>query len=97
MGPIAMVYECSHALSIYQFLKINNMSAHVGDRGESPIEVWQPHNKKELADLMGVSPYVLNKMLDTVKNELGEPAGTIYSVKQVQFLVGRFGLRGKES
>jgi len=73
------------------------MSAHLRDKGESHIEVWQPHNKKELADLIGVSTYVLNKMIDTVKDELGEPAGTIYSVKQVQFLVSRFGLRGKES
>lgn len=51
-----------------------------------------PQNKKNLAALLGVSVYVLNKMIQAVKDQLGEPAGTTYSINQVQFMVNKYGI-----
>lgn len=55
-------------------------------------EAFHPQNKKCLAELLGVSVFILNKMIEQVKDELGEPAGTFYSIKQVQFMVNHFGI-----
>lgn len=59
-------------------------------------EAWHPHNKKSLADLLGVSVFVLNKMIEHVKDELGEPTGTFYCIKQVQFMVNKYGIVPKK-
>ncbi len=67
-----------------------NTEKQFGKPGFSPTE---PHNKKELAQLLGVSVFILNKMIALVKEELGEPIGTVYSVNQVQFLINRYGIK----
>ena len=52
----------------------------------------EPLNKKGLANVLGVSIYILNRMLDMCKDEVGKPVGTMYSQKQVQFMIIRFGI-----
>jgi hypothetical protein len=54
--------------------------------------IERPRNKKELADLLGVSVKVLRKMIAAVENELGEPIGGVYCVNQVVFMVEKYGL-----
>lgn len=56
------------------------------------ININSPLNKKQLAVLLGVSPFVLNKMIELVKSELGNPVGRIYCVNQVEFLVKKYGI-----
>jgi hypothetical protein len=55
-------------------------------------KVIHPQNKKNLAALLGVSVFILRKMIREVKDELGEPCGTTYSINQVKFMIDRFGI-----
>jgi hypothetical protein len=55
----------------------------------------EPLNKKGLARLLGVTPFILNKMIESCKNELGEPTGTMYCQKQVQYMINRYGRMSK--
>lgn len=55
----------------------------------------EPLNKKGLARILGVSTFILSKMLESCKVELGEPTGTMYCIKQVQYMVNRYGLLKK--
>lgn len=59
--------------------------------GENRQVIERPRNKKELADLLGVSVKVLRRMIEPVINHLGEPFGGIYSVNQVVFMVNTYG------
>lgn len=52
----------------------------------------EPMNKKSLAHLMGVSVYILNRMLEDSRNEIGEPTGTMYCQKQVQYMINKYGM-----
>jgi len=56
-----------------------------------PIE--RPRNQKELAQLLGVTVKVIRLMIKSVKAELGEPLGGVYCVKQVLFMVEKFGAK----
>lgn len=51
----------------------------------------KPHTKKELAALLGVSVYILNKMIVPVQDKLGYPFGGLYSVKQVELMIETYG------
>jgi hypothetical protein len=51
----------------------------------------RPHSKRELADLLGVSVHILNKMIEPIKEQLGEPFGGLYSVKQVELMINTYG------
>ncbi len=57
--------------------------------------IIEPHNKKGLANLLGVSMYILNRMLEDSYAEVGEPTGTMYSQKQVQYMVNKYGIMKK--
>ncbi len=52
----------------------------------------EPLNKKGLANVLGVSVYILNRMLELCKEEVGKPIGTMYSQRQVQYMINRFGI-----
>jgi hypothetical protein len=55
-------------------------------------------NKKDLGRLLGVSRYILDKMLEDSKQELGEPIGkSTYSIHQVDFLVAKYGIMPKKN
>lgn len=61
--------------------------------GASRQVIERPRNKKELADLLGVSLIILNRMIEAVKDELGEPLGGIYYVNQVVFMANKYGVK----
>ena len=61
--------------------------------GGTSLSSARPRNKKELADLFGVSVHILNLMIQAVKDQVGEPIGKLYSVKQVEFLVNTYGVK----
>ncbi|MCC6370072.1 MAG: hypothetical protein IT236_03600 [Bacteroidia bacterium] len=50
-----------------------------------------PLGKKELAKLLGVSLFILNKWLKAIANELGKPVGFKYSINQVRYIVAKYG------
>jgi len=55
-------------------------------------------NKKDLRNLLGVSRYILDKMLEDSKLELGKPTGkATYSINQVDFLVRKYGIMQKKN
>lgn len=54
----------------------------------------KPCSKKELQVALGVSKYVLNTWLKNIEEDLGPPISGLYSVKQVQFIIEKFGLPG---
>jgi hypothetical protein len=56
--------------------------------------VLQPYTKKDLAELFGISRYVLNKWLSVIEKELGKPAGRLYPAAHVKLLVEKFGMPG---
>lgn len=56
------------------------------------IVVIEPLNKKGLARLLGVSMYILNRMLEDSHSDIGEPTGTMYCQKQVQYMVNKYGI-----
>ncbi len=53
--------------------------------------IERPRNKKELAQLLGVSVKVLRRMIEPVVDQLGQPFGGLYSVNQVLFMVNKYG------
>ena len=53
------------------------------------------YNKKELQALFGISLHILNKWIDSIADKLGSPVCGLYSVKQVQMLIDRFGVPDK--
>ena len=61
--------------------------------GGNRLSIARPRNKSELADLLGVSVHILNLMLKAVKDQLGEPFGKLYSVKQVEFMLNTYGIK----
>lgn len=56
--------------------------------------VVKPSSKKELRTYLGISKHIFNKWLRTIEDELGEPICGLYSPKQVQFIIERFGPSG---
>lgn len=54
--------------------------------------VIEPLNKKGLARLLGVSVYILKRMLDDSHADMGKPIGTVYCQKQVQYMVNKYGI-----
>ena len=52
----------------------------------------EPQNKKGLVQILGVTLYILNRMLEDSKDEIGEPTGTTYSQKQVQYMINKYGI-----
>ena len=52
----------------------------------------EPLNKKGLANLLGVSTYILNRMLLDSHFEIGDPTGTMYCLKQVKYMVNKYGI-----
>ncbi len=61
--------------------------------GSSRDTIERPRNQKELAELLGVSPKVLRMMIKVVEKELGAPIGGVYCVKQVLFMVEKYGAK----
>jgi hypothetical protein len=57
--------------------------------------VLRPYSKKELRALMGISKHVLNTWLKVIEPELGQPLAGLYSVKQVQIIIGHYGIPGQ--
>jgi hypothetical protein len=55
----------------------------------------EPLNKKGLANLLKVSMYILNRMLEDSYADIGEPTGTMYSQKQVQYMINKYGIMKK--
>lgn len=53
--------------------------------------VHLPMNKKCICDELGVSLFILNNWIAAVEAELGKPVGRLYSIKQVNFLIERYG------
>ena len=51
-------------------------------------------SKKELRIALGVSKHVFNKWLKAVEHEIGLPVCGLYSAKQVQMIIEKFGLPG---
>lgn len=58
----------------------------------SKAVIIEPLNKKGLAQLLKVSMYILNRMLEDSYPEIGEPTGTMYCLKQVQYMVSKYGI-----
>jgi len=61
--------------------------------GSSRDIIEKPRNQKALAALLGVTPKVLRLMIKAVEKELGEPIGGVYCVKQVLFMVEKYGAK----
>jgi hypothetical protein len=61
--------------------------------GGNRLSTSRPHNKAELAQLLGVSVHILNIMLEAVHDQVGEPFGKLYSVKQVEFMINTYGIK----
>ncbi len=59
---------------------------------EEKAIIIEPLNKKGLAHLLKVSVYILNRMLDESHSDIGNPTGTIYCQKQVQYMVSKYGI-----
>ncbi|MBA2613365.1 MAG: hypothetical protein H0U95_15460 [Bacteroidetes bacterium] len=55
----------------------------------------EPQNKKGLVQILGVSMYILNRMLEDSQEEIGEPTGTMYCQKQVQYMINKYGIMEK--
>ena len=83
-----MVYEFSDALSIYKLLKPTTM---IPGKRASSNSISRPQCKRELAELLGVSVHILNKMIEPIKEKLGDPFGGLYSVKQVELMIETYG------
>ncbi|MBL7933149.1 MAG: hypothetical protein JNL60_14680 [Bacteroidia bacterium] len=62
-------------------------------KGSSRDTLEKPRNKKDLAALLGVTPKVLRMMIKAVEKELGEPIGGVYCVRQVLFMVEKYGAK----
>lgn len=54
-------------------------------------EAFKPHNKSQLAELLGVSVHILNKWIEALQEQLGPIRCKIFSSKQVQIMVETFG------
>lgn len=55
----------------------------------------RPMNKKDLRELLGISKHVLNTWLKSIEEELGDPLCNLYSIRQVEFIIERFGVPGQ--
>jgi len=72
------------------------------DTGDNKEVVYdyprRQRNKKDLRNLLGVTRYILDIMLEDSKEELGNPTGkATYSIIQVDFLVKKYGIMPKKS
>lgn len=67
------------------------MKTSVSNSEEKPVLI-EPLNKKGLGRLLGVSMYILNRMLEESYDEVGEPTGTMYCQKQVAYMVNKYGV-----
>jgi len=50
-----------------------------------------PLGKKQIAKLLGVSLYILNKWLKAIADEIGQPIGLKYSIRQVESILAKYG------
>jgi hypothetical protein len=55
----------------------------------------KPCTKKEIQNLLGVGPYVITSWLKSIEAELGKPVGGLYSIRQVQIIIEKFGIPGE--
>lgn len=55
-------------------------------------QLLRPCNKAQLAELLGVSRYILNCWINGLKEKLGPINGKTLSAKQVRLLVDTYGL-----
>jgi hypothetical protein len=56
----------------------------------------KPFCKKELRQLYGVSKHVFNTWLNSISSDLGEMIGGLYNIRQVELILDRFGIPGRE-
>ncbi len=61
---------------------------------EKPF-MLKPCSKKELSHLFQISPLLLRSWLKAIQPDLGEPVGGLFSVNQVEFMIGAYGIPGK--
>lgn len=53
--------------------------------------VRAPFTKKKIAKLLGISAFILRGWLASIKEQIGEPVGRTYNIKQVSFILEKFG------
>lgn len=55
----------------------------------------KPYSAVQLADMYGVSEYIMRKWLRAIRNELGRKTGWYYSIQQVEIIISIYGTPGK--
>jgi hypothetical protein len=56
----------------------------------------KPYTKKELCAVYNnISPYILNRWLDAIADQMGETVGKTFSIKQVEIFVKHYGTPGQ--
>jgi len=61
---------------------------------EKPF-VLKTYSKKELSNLLQISPCVLRAWLKALQPDLGEPIGRLFSVRQVEIIINAYGIPGQ--
>ncbi len=61
---------------------------------EKPF-VLKTYSKKELSNLLQISPCVLRVWLKALQPDLGEPIGRLFSVRQVEIIIDAYGIPGQ--
>lgn len=56
-----------------------------------------PMNKRSLSALMGVSLHILSNMINDSIPEMGHPTKTIFSIRQIEFLINKYGIQKPKS
>jgi hypothetical protein len=57
--------------------------------------VLKPYSKKELSNLLQITPHVLRSWLKSLQPDLGEPIAGLFTIRQVEFIIDAFGIPGQ--
>jgi len=57
--------------------------------------IIKPYRLKDLATIFDINQLTLKRWMSKYPNELGEKEGKYYSVRQVEFMIDKFGLPRK--
>jgi hypothetical protein len=61
------------------------------NKAAGSADAFKPHNKSQLAELLGVSVHILNRWIEAVGEKLGPLRCKVFSSKQVQLMVDTYG------
>jgi len=57
--------------------------------------VLKPYSKKELSNLLQITPHILRVWLKALQPELGQPLGGLFTIRQVEFIIDAYGIPGQ--